>query len=200
MLLFFALAIYCIKIDSDNKNEKSYKSTSLVLNFFLPIILIFGVYLGFQNSSNDIFLEKSSSKKFAEFIQKEKLQDSILISEPDYIIEAIPYYLSNIKIFMPREGKYSHTASWSRSSKVRLQLDDIISTGDYLRKNENKTVLIILGFSELQLMEQNEIFYSYNKILISSKESLADFRRKTIFLRAFTDAITDEKYYLYKLK
>jgi hypothetical protein len=199
LVLIFVLGLYWIKIDSDVKKMLHDRNIILILKYLLPIILIFGVFLGFKQVNNDISSEKSSVKTLAKFLQEEGLLNVILISEPDYLIEALPYYIPTINIFIPRENKYGNVVSWSSSSIASLDLNDIINTAIKLKKNEKKDVFILLGHSKNQLEKNEDIHYSYNKTLQFNEKSLLNFKEKTFLIKSFTNAINDENFSLYKL-
>jgi hypothetical protein len=197
--LIFVLGLYWVKIDSDVKKKFHDINISLILKFLLPMVLIFGVYLGFKQVRNDILSERSSVKTLAKFLQEEGLLNVILISEPDYLIEALPYYIPTINIFIPRENKYGNVVSWSSSSIASLDLNDIINTAIKLKKNEKKDVFILLGHSKNQLEKNENIHFSYNKTLQINEKSFLNFKEKTLLIKSFTNAINDENFSLYRL-
>jgi hypothetical protein len=200
LILIFVLAIYWIKIDSDISNKINCTNSKLIVKTLLPIILIFGVYMGYEHVKAEILYEKSSSKKLAQFLKKENLHNIILICEPDYLIEALPFYMPRVKIFIPREDKYSNYVSWTTASRATLSLDDLVNKAIHLKNSEKKDIYILLGFNESQLNGNNNIHYSYNKTLLLNGGSFESFKGKTIFIEDFTKAINDENFALFKLK
>lgn len=68
----------------------------------------------------DLRSEMSSSKAFGVFLRASPdFHDAILVPEPDYYIESVPYYAPN-DVYLPREHRFGKTVTWSSAAAVDL--------------------------------------------------------------------------------
>jgi hypothetical protein len=92
----------------------------------------------------DLEQELSSASAFAEFLQSSpELRDAILVGDPDYLIETMPYYVPN-RIYLPREGRFRNFASNSIRNRPEISLAEFLDTARSLRARFNKPVVIAL--------------------------------------------------------
>ncbi len=168
-------------------------SISRLSILFLLILQIDNAYV---RALPDLHKPMSSAKQLAAFIQSEPmLQDAILIAEPDYYVETVPYYLPNIRIYLPREKQFSQTVSFTTKNAQTLRLGDLVRTAKRLSKKYDVPILLLYGH---RYSSPGEYSFSYNKIFSFSEKERAHFRGSFTSLKNFTDAVTDENYRLYR--
>ena len=168
----------------------------------LPAILAIQLIGAVNKISEDLRREKSSNKAFASFlIAHAEYRNAIILGEPDYALESLPYYAPN-RIYIPREDRFGKRVTWTTVSKTRLSLGELLHTAQQLNKTHRVPVLIALG--HLALLHQPcqqpaEIAYSYNKTFTWSCQELTTFHSHTTPVASFTDASGDENYAIYRL-
>jgi hypothetical protein len=187
-------------------NDQEKLPTRRILNYFYKAglivitILILGNIFQLKNTVlADINIAASASKQFGSFLnQSEIFQDAIIVPEPDYIMESLPYYANNL-IYYPREYRFGTVTSWSTDSDTYLSLGDLLSTARELKAEYNQPVLIAIGHWDIDFNTPDELHYSYNKIFAWNEQEVADFKKSTELLIEFTPAFTGEKYRVYLL-
>lgn len=143
----------------------------------------------------------SSSKAFAALISTTpRFHNAILAGEPDYMMEAMPYYVRN-QIFMPRQGRFDYRVYFDRGARrmLELRLGGLIDIVDRLSCSTGRPVLLAIGHLKLLSDSSGEARLAYR----------ADFRwdsaeRSRLFARgkliaSFTRATTDENYHLFEI-
>lgn len=169
-------------------------------NAFFLIVLVMQVVLSSKAIIRDLALPYSSSADFAAFLRRDpKLREAILVPEPDYFAEPMPFYVSN-PIYMTREHKFSNYIHFTTANDRELSLGALLDTAQKLQKEQQKNVVIMLGHRNLSPQGPFELSFSYGKIFRYSPEELARLQRETIPISQFRDALGDENYDIYLLK
>jgi hypothetical protein len=140
----------------------------------------------------------SRSRDLAELIEREHLTRAVILSNPDYMAEALPYYLPN-PIYLMRERKYGHVVRFSAHVRRELSLDDFIREGHEIQRRTGRPVVIML---EKRLGPHTKAFrildvhvWHFN----GTPEQVGRFLASTRRLARFGDAITQETYDVYLL-
>lgn len=144
----------------------------------------------------------SSSKALGRLIASTpRLSNAILISEPDYLIEAMPYYVPN-RVYMPRQHEYHYRVYFDAGAhrQRNLTLGQLIDTADSLGCVTRSPVLISIGYPDFPKMTSGGAHGAFHS---------ADFRwaadEKTrltargLLLADFVGATTDENYQVFEL-
>jgi hypothetical protein len=204
LFLVFAICLYWLAVETRG-NETGLKIFRLMFAagayVALPILFLAGIIQLRETAWLDIRMERSSSKVFGGFLQSNPdYRDAILLPEPDYLIESAAYYADN-EIYLPREGRFSKTVSWTTDSNAFLSLAELLSTARRLRDTYGKPVLIVMGHTQLDFIQPaaGRYKYSYNKVFTWDAQSGADFHRSTVLVADFHDAMEDENYRVYLL-
>ena len=161
---------------------------------------LFGVhlFLGGQAIWHEVRNEQSSVKRLAEYIYKFS-PDSILMPEPDYLIEAIPYYSKN-EIYLVRENRYAKRAQPTIHTNFDLSLNELVEQAQILELKRGKKVMIVLGHLDLSSRTNKQITYPFSKKFSWSNKSLEKFLHLTEKVADFRQSIGIEKFEVYRLK
>jgi hypothetical protein len=125
------------------------------------------------------------------------LQDAIIIAEPDFLLEALPYYIHN-RTYFTREQRFGNVVKFTSKARLSIDLEDILATARTLRAASGKPILILL--SEKLDPSQPQIYYEgYNWKLSSTPEQVRDFLTSTRHLARFAPALSDESFDVYLL-
>jgi hypothetical protein len=156
--------------------------------------------------SRYIKYRESNSKPYAEFIRANPAyRDAILISEPDYMMESMPYYVTN-RVYMPRQGEFHYRVYFDRGAKRTdsLSLDRLVAISDSVACANRAPVLLAIEYREFDYLRQGIAHPQYAGTVFTW-DSLSWTR---LHLRqpdgrhpvaAFPFATTDEIYRIYLL-
>src|SRR4029079_19777605 len=131
----------------------------------------------------------SSSKAFGEFIRaNSRYHDAILMSEPDYLMESMPYYVKN-PVYMPRQDELSDRVYFGTGGRRRadLTLRDLRSTAVKVSCSAGVPVLLAIGYPDFQYKSNGSghplyrgltfRWYGLDWILIGGPRPVASFPR-----------------------
>jgi hypothetical protein len=161
---------------------------------------IFAVHLfmGGQAIWDEVNHEQSSVKRLAEYINQYS-PGAILMPEPGYLIEAIPYY-SNNEIYLIREMKYAKRAQPTIHVNFDLSLDELLEQAQILEMKREKKVLIVFGHLDLGSRDNRQIVFPFGKKFSWTNQSLDKFLRLTEKVNDFKGAYGVENFEVYRLK
>ncbi len=164
--------------------------------FVVPILFFILVISNIVQCHEDIFKERSSSKAVSNFIKSSpKYAKSICMSEPDFYLEPLPYYIDN-KMFYPRENRFAYYSSFSKLNKDSMGLNEIIAYSDDLKSNYQVPVLILFKYFNFKNPACKQHFIAYvTKTLSWNPEDLKRIKK----LKVFDQAVGDENYTLYEI-
>jgi hypothetical protein len=148
----------------------------------------------------DIRMERSSSKALGGFLKtSEDYGDAIVVPEPGYILEALPYYVEN-KIYLPRERRFGPNASFTTQARDRLSLGELWRIAREVEVRYEQPVLIVLGHTEVLTSDRGEKKYPYRKVFVWNAEEIAEFKEQTRKVTEFRSAYRGENYGVYALR
>lgn len=89
---------------------------------------------------------ESSSRSFAQLIQTTpRYRNAILMSEPDYMMESMPYYVPN-PVFMPRQHEFHYRVYFDRTRRQqRLTLGELVGIVDSLTCSTGRIALLAIA-------------------------------------------------------
>jgi len=197
------LFLYWLFIESLN-NGAITRTKHLLFNMGLYVAMLTLIVWNVAKTKNtvwtDISLEMSSSRAFGEFLNRsETYRDAIIVPEPDFLIESLPYYAPN-RIYLPREHRFGTTVSWTTEANYRLSLGELLSVARGIKTRYGQSVLIVLGHWDVDKYKSGEKKYSYNKVFSWNTNESADFNESTIFVREFKSLHGDENYSVYTIR
>ena len=147
----------------------------------------------------DIHSEKSASRRLGKFLRSsDRFRDAILVPEPDFAIEALPYYADN-RIYLAREQRFGRTVSWTTEPDAHLTLGELLAAAQQVKRESDAPVLVLLGTRHL-VPEGGEQRYMYRKVLVWTAEDVALFRKSTELVALFDVPYGDERFAVYVLK
>jgi hypothetical protein len=148
----------------------------------------------------DITKELSSSKALGAFlVQSPIYHDAIIVPEPDYLIESLPYYAPN-KIYLPREHQFSPTVHWTTAENDDLTLGQLMADARELQAQYDKPVLIVFSHAKMFSSTSGQVSFSYNKLFTWSIAEYRDAQDSLQVVTSFTTGISDENYVVFALR
>lgn len=204
LFLVFLMFLYWISLDSRSSNHLSAGANRLLLglgvNVALALLIAGNVPEMVRSIRTDISSELTSSKALGEFLTStEPYQGAIIVPEPDYLMESLPFYAPN-EIYFPRERRFGTTVSWTTEADYRLTLGGLLSAARVTRARYGKPVMIVLGHYQIGRDEPQELRYSYNKVFSWNASEIEELYESTTLVRDFDSAAGDENYRVYLLR
>jgi len=202
LFLVYIIFLYWLYLESSGKEFISKIKRLLFYMGYTAMIILILLNLPKATKSmwDDIYMERSSSREFGRFLSSsEAYRNAIIISEPDYLIESLPYYVTN-KIYIPREHHFSTTATWTTKSDYNLSLGRLLSTALDIRAHYGRPVLIVLGHREVDNNRSGEKKYPIKKVFKWDDDDIENFKRLTILVAEFKNALSDENYKVFAIR
>ena len=126
------------------------------------------------------------------------LGNAIVVADPEYMIEALPYYAANPTYFV-REQRFGNVTHFSKSGKLDTDLGETLSVSRALQKTSGAPVVIVLAH-RLAQMKPGTYPEGYNWSFSASEAQIREFLAATTPLAQFGPARSDESYDVYLLR
>jgi hypothetical protein len=141
----------------------------------------------------------SRSRDLAALImQRPDLRDAVIIADPDYLVEPLPYYLAN-RTYLMREQRFGNVVIFTRKARLRLSLDDILTDASNIRHDTGKPVIVLLQ-QRLNASEPARVYREgYDWELITTPNQVRAFQASTRLIARFAPARDDESFDVYVL-
>ncbi|TWC05795.1 hypothetical protein FBZ93_102108 [Bradyrhizobium macuxiense] len=127
------------------------------------------------------------------------LANAVILSEPEYLVEALPYYIKN-PLYLARDRKFGSVVIFSRKGRMDSDLGETLRLARALRETSGVPVLILLAYRLDEVVPDR--IYDEGKdwrTFRASAAEISDFRAATTMLRRFGPAKTDESFDVYLL-
>lgn len=87
---------------------------------------------------------ESRSRDFArELARHPRLQQATVVADPDFLVEALPYYRSN-PTYLVRERRYGKVVRFTREARLQLTLGDLLAEARRLRSSTGQPVVLLV--------------------------------------------------------
>jgi hypothetical protein len=183
-----------------NANSERLLTRRLILTgtvLFLLILLIqlpSSIHLMIRTARNGP--PYSRSRDLGLLVQAHpELQKAIIIADPDYLVEPLPYYISN-PTYLIRENRFGNVVHFTRHARLTLSLGDIVTTARMLHQTTGRPIVILLQH-RLDAAATHADTEGYDWELTVTPEDVRNFRQSTKLIRSFVPALTDETFDVY---
>lgn len=201
LLLCFLLSLYWLALDQPDRTPRGPRMWLFNAGRYgaLLVLILASVYKD-HIVWVDLRSEMSSSKAVGAFLTASpEFHDAILVPEPDYYIESVPYYAPNT-IYFPREHRFGTTVTWSTAADADLSLGQIVSVAEKLKARYARPVLVVLGHPSFATDSAGDIRYLYRKRFTWSAAERAEALRHLTPVAQFVSAVGNENYWLYAVR
>jgi hypothetical protein len=125
------------------------------------------------------------------------LKQAVVIADPDYLLETLPYYVSN-PTYLMREQRYGNIVHFTRKAQLELSLGDVLTNARRLRQEAGRPVVILLS-QEIDPSLATQVYQEgYNWKFVITPEQARVFQLSTRLLeKHLAPADNDEGYYAY---
>ncbi len=144
----------------------------------------------------------SSSKALAGVINSTpRLSHAILIGEPDYLMEPLPYYVSN-PVYMPRQHEYHYRAYFDSGTRRQsdLSLGNLLSIADSIGCATQRPILLSIGTRDFPTHASGVVQGAFHgSVFRWNADDKAKLTRAARLLGDFQGATTDENYQVFEI-
>ena len=182
----------------DDERSSTARRVSLGL---LPLFAMQAIAMPFVTVKHVMHAE-SQSRSLGRAIKSDpRLANAILMSEPDPLMETMPYYVDN-PIYFPRQREFDFRAYFHRGTKRQqlMTLSELVSVADSVGCATRRPVLISIGYRSFHFTEQGRMRGPYGVVFTWEPAERIEFARRTRPLRWFPGATSDENYRTYELR
>jgi len=200
LLLVFVLALYWILLDEGAQLTPLRRRLFCAGLFVaIPLLLIGQINVAVTLWNLDVSGQASSSKAFGSFLASSlRYRDAILVPEPDYLVESVPYYAGN-RIWLAREHRFGTTASFTSASDRTLSLGQLLADAHRIKSETGRPVLLVLSHPELR-GDAHEVVFSYDKVFTWTDEETREMTDALLFVGSFDASYGDENYNVYEIR
>ncbi|MCC8968549.1 hypothetical protein H8A95_41300 [Bradyrhizobium sp. Pear76] len=127
------------------------------------------------------------------------LANAVILSEPEYLVEALPYYVRN-PVYLARDHRFGSVVIFSRKGRMDSDLGETLRLARELRDTRGAPVIILLAY-RLDEITPDQIYDEGKdwRTFRASAAQIRDFREATTMIRRFGPARTDESFDVYLL-
>lgn len=144
----------------------------------------------------------SSSKALAGVIKATpRLSNAILMSEPDYMMEPLPYYVQN-PVYMPRQREYHYRVYFDNGGLRQrdLSLGNLLGIADSIGCSTRRPILLSIASPGFLTKSSGEVPGVFHGSLFRwSAEDKARLTATARLLGDFEGATTDENYQVFEI-
>jgi hypothetical protein len=140
----------------------------------------------------------SRARDLAELLEREHLTNAIVIANPDYMLEPLPYYAAN-PTYLMRQQKFGQVTRFSRQVRTELTPDDYLRDARALQARTGRPVVILL---ETRLEPDSPAFRIVDLhvwYFSGTPDQIRNFLGSTRRLARFGPSIVSETYDVYLL-
>lgn len=142
----------------------------------------------------------SSSAAFGGLIkERPDLAHAVVIGEPDFMVEALPYYASN-PTYLLREGRFGNFVHFSRAGKLDISLGDIVRVARDIQTTSHAPVVVVLKHKIEDLQPDHLYHEGYNWTFSASEDDIKYFNNNFDKVARFDQSWGDENYDVYVIK
>jgi hypothetical protein len=199
LLLIFFIFLYWLALDAEDSapHLRPEPLRGVGLYGAVVILMLAALVDGRYFVKTDSHRPMSSSKALAELLHRE-YRNAILVAEPGYLAESLPFYVRN-RIYIPRERRFGTTVMWTTLTRRLLTLSELVDAADQVAKQERRPVLILLGHREVLYRPTGARTFPYQKHFRWTQADRDHLESSTHLVADFASAVSDENYSVYAL-
>jgi len=202
ILLVFALTLYWLSAATPVALPRTFRGRlhALALVVVWPVVLLWGSGLAVSKVSEDNRLERSSSQALNQWLEsRPEYQGAILIGEPDYYLESLPYYNAH-RMYLARESRFGRWVKFTTESVPAISLGEVLDAAQQIKQREHQPVLVALGFPSEKFEAGSSIRYGFNRVLTWTPAEWQRFKQTAKYIRGFWSARSDENFDIYEIQ
>jgi hypothetical protein len=196
LFIAFLLTMTWIVENERQPDAESGKRIGRIAFMALLALQLYNSVLVFTQIASGI--PESRSRDLAALLARPDLRGAIVLGDPDTMLEALPYYVSN-PIYLAREHRFGNTVIFSHAAISTISIKSILSTARTLHARSHRPVVIVLAErldANMPAGKQDRGYYGPLRI---DPANVREFLASTVRIARFAPAVTDESYDVYVL-
>lgn len=158
-----------------------------------------GSYIEFSATAQGDRPFSQSSAMGALIKSRPHLKDAVIIADPDFMLEPLPYTLDN-PTYLMRQGRYGNYGPFTMKARLVMSLDEVLAEARKVAAERKAPVVIMLWHPLDTVTKPVSVQEGYNWKLNIDPAQVARFRAATTQIASLRHAQTDEEYDVYVLK
>jgi hypothetical protein len=143
---------------------------------------------------------ESQVPAFAVFVQsRPDLKDAVIVADPDFLIEPLPYFINN-PTYLVRESRFRKFVTFTRKSRLKLDLEDVLSDARKIGASRRVPVIILIALPLEGITAPLKHREGMDWELDVDPAQISEFHKATKLLGHFRPAQTDEEFDAYVLE
>ena len=168
-----------------------------LLSSGLLLLLSLQIYAGYRLVMLDILYPMSNAQAFGAYVGANPgLADAIILAEPDFTLDTLPYYLNN-RLYFARERQFAKYVSFTTKAEREMSLAYLLNAARYLREHFKVPVLLLLP---PKLPLGGVLPMAYGKRFVFSANDIGRLVAEAERLKVFGGAVFDENYAVFRLR
>jgi hypothetical protein len=203
--LFFVIALYWIMLARAGSPIAPVARRPAALSAFgtlcLIALLVLQVPRGVYAAAGLALHPKplSRSRDLAAFIKSQPaLRQATLLADPDYMLEAIPYYLPN-RLYFLHEQRFGTLVKFTMHARLSVSLADMLAAAQKIQADSHQPVLMLLTHPLDPAAPAQAYPDGYHWDFSTTPQQVQAFLNSTKKVASFGPAVTDESYAVYEL-
>jgi hypothetical protein len=176
---------------------------SVLLVGVWPLLLVGHAWRGLREIDREVECIKTSAPELARLLEREELAGAVLIGQPDYFLDALPFYRDN-RIFIAREGRFRQRVSFTTANRRELDLADLLAAARTLKDSEHAPVLLVIGHAMRLDQPSGDIVFGYGDRFRWTAQQYEQFRAATELVASLPSEpgrfLGDERYDVFRLR
>lgn len=208
LLMVGAVAVYWVAADRELAGGKPRKGpvgtagrvmSQASILALVPLLFLLHIWLSRGPISLDWTHPFSSNKALSSFLEADPaLRRAILVPEPDYFLESLPYYCDN-PIYFPRQQGFDRRVRFTPGYQRDLTLGQLMDEAKALETRFGVPVLIVWGHPALQTPGAGKVEFPGGRVFRWTDAESAVFLRSTRRVASFMGALSNENYNVFLL-
>ncbi|MGK2961682.1 MAG: hypothetical protein ACSLFK_05965 [Gemmatimonadaceae bacterium] len=198
-LAFLILTICWIAVVTTRPDDRAAAARRITLGL-IPLFAIQTAALPFTMYRHIVHPESMGLALAREIRSNSAYAGAVLMSEPDPLIETLPFYVRNPTYF-PRQREYDYRAYFDRGDKRQLDLGlgQLMAIANSVACNTRQPVLLSIGHRRFHFDESGTASGPYGAIFTWTPDEKQRFAERSRPLRWFPGSTGDENYRTYEI-
>ncbi len=199
LLAFLMIAICWIAIVTSKPDDRA-AATRRISQGLLPLLILQAIALPFTAIRHIQHPESMGASLAREIRTTSRYTNAILMSEPDALMETLPFYVDN-PVFFPRQREFDYRAYFDNGAKRKklLRLSQLMAIADSVGCETGRPVLLSIGHRSFHFDSAGTAAAPYGAIFTWSKSGKAAFAGRTRALRWYRGVTSDEAFRTYEV-
>jgi hypothetical protein len=148
--------------------------------------------------TDSIGIPQGRARDLARLLARDRLDNAIVIAQPDYLLDTLPYYVSN-PLFFTRQREFGRIASFSKSARVDQDMDQLLGQALALQARYRRPVVILIQRDIGPGSPPTHTDLGYPGTFGTTPAQVRRFRAAAHRIGVLQPAVSDETYVVYLL-